>query len=58
MTAPIDQGRFSNQWVSLGDYDFDPSQLDAGKVSLTDEGPDAPRQTVVFGAVRWVNLPR
>lgn len=58
VTAPIDQGRFSNQWVSLGDYDFDPSQTDAGKVSLTDEGPDAPRQIVVFGAVRWVNLPR
>jgi hypothetical protein len=58
VTAPIDQGRYSNQWVSLGDYDFDPSQPDAGKVSLTDEGPDAPRQTVVFGAVRWVSLPR
>jgi hypothetical protein len=58
VTPPIDQGRYSNQWVSLGDYDFDPSQTDAGKVSLTDVGPDAPRQTVVFGAVRWVNLPR
>jgi hypothetical protein len=58
VTAPLDQSRFSNQWVSLGDYDFDPSQSDAGKVSLTDTGPDSPRQTVVFGAVRWVNLPR
>jgi len=58
VTPPIDQGRFSNQWVSLGDYDFDPSQPDAGKVSLTDEGPDAPRQIVVFGAVRWTPLPR
>ncbi len=58
VTPAIDQSRFSNQWVSLGDYDFDPSQPDAGKVSLTDVGPDAPRRTVVFGAVRWVNLPR
>ena len=58
ITPPIDQGRYSNQWVSLGDFDFDPSQPDAGKVSLTDGGPDAPRQTLVFGAVRWVSLPR
>jgi hypothetical protein len=58
VTPPIDQSRYSNQWVSLGDYDFDPSQTDAGKVSLTDDGPDAPRQIVVFGAVRWVPLPR
>jgi hypothetical protein len=58
VTAPLDQGAYSNQWVSLGDYDLDPSQTDAGKVSLTDTGPDAPRQTVVFGAVRWVRLPR
>jgi hypothetical protein len=58
VTPPIDQGRFSNQWVSLGDYDFDPAQPGAGKVSLTDIGPDNPRRTVVFGAVRWVPLPR
>jgi len=58
VTPPIDQSRYSNQWVSLGDYDFDPSQADAGKVSLTDDGPDTPRQIVVFGAVRWVPLPR
>jgi hypothetical protein len=58
VTPPIDQGRFSNQWISLGDFDFDPALPDAGKVSLTDVGPDNPRQTVVFGAVRWFNLPR
>lgn len=58
ITAPIDQGRFSNQWISLGDYDFDPVHPDAGKVSLTDIGPDNPARTVVFGAVRWAPLPR
>jgi len=58
VTPPTDQARFSNQWVALGDYDFDPTQPGAGKVSLTDIGPDSPRQTVVFGAVRWVPLPR
>lgn len=58
VTPPIDQGRFNNQWVSLGDYDFDPVHPDAGKVSLTDIGPDSPARTVVFGAVRWVPLPR
>ena len=58
VTPPLDQSRFSNQWISLGDYDFDPGLPDAGKISLTDIGPDNPRQTVVFGAVRWVPLPR
>jgi hypothetical protein len=58
VTAPLDQGRYSNQWVSLGDYDIDGSLQDAGKVSLTDIGPDLPRRVVVFGAVRWVLLPR
>ena len=58
VTPPIDQARFSNQWISLGDYDFDPAHPDAGKVSLTDLGPDNPRQTVVFGAMRWLRLPR
>ncbi len=58
VTPALDQGRFSNQWVSLGDYDFDPVHPDAGKVSLTDIGPDNPARTVVFGAVRWVPLPR
>ncbi len=58
VTPPMDQGRFSNQWINLGDYDFDPAQPDAGKVSLTDVGPDNPSQTVVFGAMRWVRLPR
>ncbi len=58
VTPPIDQARFSNQWISLGDYDFDPTHPDAGKVSLTDLGPDNPARTVVFGAVRWVRLPR
>jgi hypothetical protein len=56
VTPPIDQRRFSNQWISLGDYDFDPVHPDGGKVSLTDLGPDNPRQTVVFGAVRWLRL--
>jgi hypothetical protein len=58
VTPAIDQGRFSNQWISLGDFDFDPVHPDAGKVSLTDLGPDHPRQTVVFGAMRWLRLPR
>jgi hypothetical protein len=58
VTPAIDQGRYSNQWVSLGDYDLDPALPDSGKVSLTDTGPDAPRQTVVFGAVCWSQLPR
>lgn len=58
VTAPIDQGRFSNQWFVLGEFDFDPAQPDAGKVSLTDLGPDNPRRTVVFSAVRWLRLPR
>lgn len=58
VTPPIDQARFSNQWISLGDYDFDPAHPDAGKVSLTDLGPDNPRQTVVFSAMRWLRLPR
>jgi hypothetical protein len=56
VTPAVDQGRFSNQWFSLGDYDFDPVHPDAGKVSLTDLGPDSPRHTVVFGAVRWLRL--
>jgi hypothetical protein len=58
VTPPLDQGRYSNQWVSLGDYDFDPGLPDAGKVSLTDTGPDNPRRIVIFGAIRWVPLPR
>jgi hypothetical protein len=58
VTPALDQARFSNQWVSLGDYDFDPAHPDAGKVSLTDIGPGSPARTVVFGAVRWVPLPR
>ena len=58
VTPALAQGRFSNQSVSLGDYDFDPALPDAGKVSLTDLGPDEPARTVVFGAVRWVPLPR
>ncbi len=58
VTPAMDQARFSNQWISLGDYDFDPTQPDAGKVSLTDVGPDNPAHTVVFGAMRWVPLPR
>lgn len=58
VTPPLDQGRFNNQWINLGDYDFDPVHPDAGKVSLTDVGPDQPARTVVFGAVRWVPLPR
>jgi hypothetical protein len=58
VTPPIDQSRFSNQWISLGDFDFDPAHPDAGKVSLTDIGPDNPARTVVFGAVQWLPLPR
>ncbi len=56
VTPPIDQARFSNQWFTLGDFDFDPVHPDGGKVSLTDLGPDNPRHTVVFGAVRWLRL--
>jgi hypothetical protein len=58
VTPALDQGRFSDQWITLGDFDFDPDQPDSGKVSLTDIGPDNPRRTVVFGAMRWVRLPR
>jgi hypothetical protein len=58
VSPPIDQGRYSNQWISLGDFDFDPAHPDAGKVSLTDVGPDNPPRTVVFGAMRWTRLPR
>jgi|GEM_PF-2630465 len=58
VTPAIDQARFANQWFSLGEFDFDPALPDSGKVSLTDLGPDHPRQTVVFSAVRWLRLQR
>lgn len=58
VTPAVDQARFSDQWISLGDFDFDADHPDSGKVSLTDLGPDSPSRTVVFSAIRWVRLPR
>lgn len=58
-TQPFDQGHFANQWLMLGEFDLNPALgPGAGKVSVTDVGPDNPRHTVVFGAVRWVPLER
>ncbi len=43
----------SNEWVSLGTYDLDPQNADAGRVNLVDiTGDDSPRE-IGFTAIRW-----
>ena len=49
----LNQLNYSNQWVSLGTFDLDPKNADAGRVNLVDiTNDDTPRE-ITFTAIRW-----
>ena len=49
----LNQLNYSNQWVSLGTFDLDPKNADAGRVNLVDiTNDDTPRE-IAFTAIRW-----
>jgi murein DD-endopeptidase MepM/ murein hydrolase activator NlpD len=52
VVIPVSQKSFSNQWVPLGIYDFDPRTINAGTVFLNDlTGEDG--LVIAFDAVKW-----
>jgi murein DD-endopeptidase MepM/ murein hydrolase activator NlpD len=48
----LDQSRYSNQWVVLGNYDFDKSTANAGTIFLNDLTFETGRE-IAFDAIRW-----
>ncbi len=50
--ATLDQAVHSNQWVTLGAYEFDKTQQNAGFVFLNDLTGEPDRE-IAFDAVRW-----
>jgi len=50
--VPIDQSLYSNQWVSLGIFDFDPRTINVGTVFLNDLTGEEGLE-IGFDAVRW-----
>lgn len=55
VTVEVDQSRYSNQWVTLGVYDFDPGESQAGSVFITDLTGEDDR-VIAFDALRWREL--
>jgi murein DD-endopeptidase MepM/ murein hydrolase activator NlpD len=49
----VNQLNYSNQWVSLGTYDLDPKNADAGRVNLVDITSDDQPREIAFTAIRW-----
>lgn len=52
LIVSIDQSRFSNQWISLGVFDFDKSAVNAGAVFANDLTFESGLQ-IAFDAMRW-----
>ncbi|MBC7810466.1 MAG: peptidoglycan DD-metalloendopeptidase family protein [Burkholderiales bacterium] len=48
----VDQSRYSNQWVSLGVFEFDKNTVNAGSVFLNDLTGEGDLQ-IAFDALRW-----
>ncbi|MBW4435732.1 MAG: peptidoglycan DD-metalloendopeptidase family protein [Pleurocapsa minor GSE-CHR-MK-17-07R] len=52
VVVPIDQSRYSNQWVSLGVFQLDPRVINSGTVFLNDLTGESDKR-IAFDAVRW-----
>lgn len=50
--VPVAQSTYSNQWVTLGVFDFDKGAVNAGSVFLNDLTGEADKE-ISFDAVRW-----
>jgi murein DD-endopeptidase MepM/ murein hydrolase activator NlpD len=50
--VPVDQSIYSNQWVTLGIFDFDKAAINSGTVFLNDLTGETD-QEIAFDAVRW-----
>lgn len=50
--VPVDQSQYSNQWVTLGVFDFDKGAINAGTVFLNDLTGETDLE-ISFDAVRW-----
>ncbi len=50
--VPIDQSRYSNQWITLGIYDLDKNSNGAGTVFLNDLTGETGKE-IAFDAMRW-----
>lgn len=48
----VDQSRYRNQWVTLGEFDLDTSRSNAGTIFLTDLTGESGLE-IAFDAVRW-----
>lgn len=49
----VNQLLYSNQWVSLGTYDFEAKRADDGRVNLVDVTDDTTPKEMAFSAIRW-----
>lgn len=52
VVVPVDQSQYSNQWVTLGVFDFDRSAVNAGSVFLNDLTFEE-NLSISFDAIRW-----
>lgn len=50
--VPIDQSRYSNQWIALGIFDLDKNSNGAGTVFLNDLTGETGKE-IAFDAMRW-----
>jgi len=51
--AVISQLQYSNQWITLGIFDFAAKQADDGRVNLVDVTDDTTPKEMAFSAIRW-----
>ncbi len=49
----INQSQNANQWVSLGEYQIDPTRPRDGYVNMTDYSNEDPPALIAFGGIRW-----
>lgn len=53
----VPQFRYSDTWVSVGEFDFDPEAHPvSGRLRLVDMTREDPPKTIAFGPVRWIPL--
>jgi murein DD-endopeptidase MepM/ murein hydrolase activator NlpD len=54
----INQLSFSNNWVRLGTFRFDPQQPQSGQTTLTDKSSaDITAKEIAFSTIRWREVP-
>ncbi len=53
----VEQRKYFDAWVSLGIFELDPQEEDAGRVNLVDLTSDQEEREIAFSAIRWRLIP-